>query len=217
MRRKSRFSIFVLFFVLGALFWFSVAPVGGQVTKGFPWRGFSLAGLDRLFHPTFEIVSPVPLRLGLGVKPQPEVVFGGGSSESDSRLRQETDSSSPSSAVVFFQERGDGVRVYSLTGDFDDTVGRGKVSGKPSKPLTESHPPEADQSPPEADQSPPEADQSPPGVDRGEVWGARIARSEKEVSGWAKDSGVTLTLLGVVGIAFLTVIVMVGRKLWAKL
>ena len=133
-------------------------------------------GLECILHPTFEIVSPVPLRLGLGVKPQPESVFGEGFSRSSSGpAGKESQLADSFPSVIFFREGEGGVRIYSLTGDFSEPLGKEKRAVDEVNPSSRR-------------------------ADRGEVWGARIALVEKELGGWTRDSGVVLALFGIVGL-----------------
>ena len=146
--------------------------------------------LGQVFRPVLEIVSPVPLRLGVGVRPCPEAVFGdrdGGDIEGGDVLGVSfEDDMADRAGSVFVREGRGGVRVYSLTGDFDDAGGETDVSGKPGKSMTEPK-------------------------DRGEVWGARIAFIEAEVTSWSKDSGVILGLLAAAGFVLLAAgVVVIG-------
>jgi len=98
----------------------------------------------------------------------------------------------PKAASFFVQEKSKDCSVYSLDGDFAAPIGESDSGSRVSPELTEPQ-------------------------DRGEVWGARIAEGEKEVTSWFQDSGVMLVLLGVVGIALLVAVFLIGRRIWTRL
>jgi len=141
--------------------------------------------VEQIFHPAVEFLAPLPLRLGLGVKPHPEPIF----KSDESEMEAGTWVSEPEGTSFFVRKLGKEVSVYSLSGDFSDLTKKKTANGTLSSNVTTAK-------------------------NRGEVWGAKIARGEGEMSGWFKDSGVILALIGVVGIAVLVVIFLVVRRIW---
>ncbi|MEA2020795.1 MAG: hypothetical protein U9M98_03750 [Patescibacteria group bacterium] len=148
-----------------------------------------VASLQNLFESIDTLYSPVPLTLSGGIKPEPQPIFAGKDSEK-SVLGIATDNSSVAS-VVYFRTRGDGLKTYSLDPDFDS------VSRQEANDISRDEP---------------EVREEAENQSRGEVWGAKIAKAEKEVGYWFKDSGVLLTLLGLAGLTVMVVIVVLAHK-----
>jgi len=202
---RTIFPVLVLFFV--SFFSLVAPPVSGAQVNSMGVSESSATGysesktgskglwflselklmVDHTLHPVREIYSPLPLRLGRGVLPHPEVIFEVESANED--VLGVRTSGEPQAPSVFVRGVGS-AKEYSLTGDFLDTVGEKSVGSRHTYNLSTTKL-----------------------QSRGEIWGARIAKMESEVSSWFNDSGVTITFLVTVGALLLALVIMLARKI----
>lgn len=131
----------------------------------------------QLFQPVTEFFSPVPVQLGLGIKPQPEPILAL-PSEPASAEPTPTEEDPVATGESFYVRRDShGFARYSLNGDFsvlgsyfdasDDSTAKSSNASS-TVPVTKT-----------------------------DVWAGRFAAAEEEVSNWSTDSGTILFLLGV--------------------
>lgn len=131
----------------------------------------------QLFQPVTEFFSPVPVQLGLGIKPQPEPILALPSETSSTEATPTEEDSAATGESFYVRRDSRGFAKYSLNGDFS-------VLG--------SHFDASDDSTAKSSNA-----SSTVPVTKTDVWAGRFAAAEEEISNWSTDSGTILFLLGV--------------------